>query len=122
MNFIRLLPVIISLLFMAAHFFRAGLLPVAAIISVAPFLLLVHHRLVVRIIQTLLAIGSIEWIMTLSRLVSMRQAMGMPWIRLALILGAVSMIAFGSIFMFRLKSLRARYKLDMSSELQKDQS
>lgn len=122
MNFIRLLPVIISLLFMAAHFYRAGLLPVAAIVSVAPFLLFVHHRLVVRIIQTLLAIGSIEWIMTLSRLVSMRQAMGMPWIRLALILGAVSMITFGSVFMFRLKSLRIRYKIDVSNVLRKDQT
>jgi hypothetical protein len=107
---------------MTAHFYRAGLLPVAAIVLVAPFLLLVHHRLVVRLIQTLLAIGSIEWIITLSRLVSMRQALGMPWIRLALILGAVSMITFGSVFMFRLKYLRIRYKIDVGNVLRKDQT
>ncbi|RJR19805.1 MAG: hypothetical protein C4581_04355 [Nitrospiraceae bacterium] len=121
MNFIKLLPVIISLLFMAAHFYRAGLIPVVVIIMFAPFLLFVPHRLIVRIIQALLAISSIEWLITISRLVSMRQEMGMPWIRLALILGVVAIITFGSIFVFRLKSLRIRYKLDSSKELHKDQ-
>jgi len=120
MNLIKLLPVIISLFLMGAHFYRAGLMPAAVIVSVVPILLFVPHRWVVRIIQALLGIGSIEWIITLSRLVSRRQALGMPWIRLALILGSVSMIAFGSIFMFRLKSLRTRYKLDVTHERMKD--
>lgn len=122
MNFIKLLPVIISLLFMAAHFYRAGLIPVVVIIMFAPFLLFVPHRLIARIIQALLAISSIEWLITISRLVSMRQEMGMPWIRLALILGVVAIITFGSIFVFRLKSLRIRYKLDSNKELHKDQT
>ena len=120
MNFIKLLPVIISLFLMGAHFYRAGLVPVAVIVSVVPFFLFVPHRWVVRIIQTLLAIGSIEWLITMLSLVSRRQAMGMPWIRLAFILGSVAMIAFGSIFMFRLKSLRTRYKLDMSNQPRND--
>jgi len=122
MNFIKLLPAIISLLFMAAHFYRAGLIPVALIVLFAPLLLLVPHRRIVRVIQVLLALSGIEWIMTLSRLVSMRQAMGMPWIRLALILGAVAIMTFGSIFMFRLESLRIRYKLDRRKELPQDQN
>lgn len=121
-NFIKLLPVIVSLLLMAAHFYRAGLLPVTAIVLVVTCMLFVPHGWVVRIIQALLAAGSIEWFITLSKLVSMRQAMNMPWIRLVLILGSVSIFTFGSIFMFRMKSLRTRYRLDVSNEIKKDQS
>ncbi len=120
MNLIKLLPVIVSLLLMAAHFYRAGLLPVAALVLVVPCMLFVPQRWVVRTIQALLVVGSIKWIVTLLKLVSMRQAMNMPWIRLALILGSVSMITFGSIFIFRLKSLRVRYKLDLNDDSRND--
>ncbi|MEW6601783.1 MAG: hypothetical protein AB1499_12500 [Nitrospirota bacterium] len=115
MNFIKLLPVFFSLLLMTAHFYRGGSLPLTVTVLTGLLLLIVPRRWVARMIQAMLAIGGIEWIVTMYRLVSIREAAGMPWIRLAVILGAVSMITFGSIFIFRLKSLRIRYKLDNES-------
>jgi hypothetical protein len=59
-----------------------------------------------------LFVGGMEWIRTAVNLVMIRQSMNMPWVRLAFILGCISLLSFGSIFLFRLKSLRKRYVYD----------
>ena len=51
MNFIKLLPVIISIAFLSAHYYRAGFLPLVIIISLSLLVLLVRQSWAVRVIQ-----------------------------------------------------------------------
>ena len=111
MNFIRLLPVILSLLLLGAHFFRAGMIVLVLLAIVILFMLLIRKPWVARLVQSVLIIGGIEWIRILLVLAKMRQAAGAPWERLALILGGVAIFTVCSALVFRFKSLRERYKL-----------
>jgi hypothetical protein len=55
-----------------------------------PIFLFVKQQWATRLLQLCLVLGAVEWLRTASIFVSIRQDMGMPWIRLALILGGVS--------------------------------
>jgi hypothetical protein len=79
-------------------------------IPASAFLLFVRTQWAARIVQGILVLGGIEWIRTLVVLAMLRQDMGRPWIRLAVILGAVAVMTISSALVFRLKSLRERYK------------
>jgi hypothetical protein len=111
MNIVRLLPVIASFLLLGAHFLRVGYLPLVLLSVAAPFLLFVRRRWVVRLVQTMLILGGIEWVRTLLVLSSSRRAVGEPWSRLAVILCLVAIVTFLSAFVFRARSLRARYTI-----------
>ena len=111
MNFISLLPVILSLLLLGAHFFRAGMIVLVLLAIVILFMLLIRKPWVARLVQSVLIIGGIEWIRILLVLAKMRQAAGAPWERLALILGGMALFTVCSALVFRFKSLRERYKL-----------
>ncbi len=114
MNVIRLLPVILSFLLLAAHLLRSGLIPIAALALLLPALLLVKHRWVARFIQIALVLGALEWLTTLLYLVALRQEAGQPWARLAIILGTVAAFTGFSAFIFCCNSLKVRYKLTNS--------
>jgi general stress protein CsbA len=110
MNFVRLLPVILSLLVLAAHFYRAGNLILVVLIAASPLLLLIRASWIVRLIQVELLLGGIEWIRTAIKLVHIRQAHNLPWERLAIILGSVAAFTVFSSLVFNLKTLKTRYK------------
>lgn len=112
MNFLRLIPVILSIMLLGAHYYRAGFIPLVVIILASLFLLFIRQTWVVRVIQVELIIGGIEWFRTTFNLVMIRQSMNMPWIRLAVILGGVALLAFCSLLVFRSESLKKRYNLD----------
>jgi hypothetical protein len=59
------------------------------------------------VVQVGLVAGAVEWLLTLWRLVEMRQAMGQPYARLAAILAAVALFTALSALSFR---PRARYR------------
>jgi hypothetical protein len=109
MTFLALLPVGLSLLVLAAHFYRAGnsLLFGGALLVL--MLTAVPARWAARTIQAVLLVGTAEWIRTAARLVAQREAEGRPHIRLAIILGGVALASALSALLFRTRSLRARY-------------
>ena len=115
MNFVRVLPVVFSMWLLAAHFFRAGSIWLAAISIVLPLSLVVRNRWVARILQAALVLGAIEWIRTLVVFAYARAASGQPWTRLAIILGAVALATLLSAAVFRSASLRDRYRLRSDS-------
>jgi hypothetical protein len=117
MNFIRLLPVLLSLLFLAAHFYRSGIYFLVVIILLSPFILMIRRQWAVRVIQLELIAGGIEWIRTLFKLVHIRQMYGVPWGRLSLILGGIAVFTFCSVMVFKSRSLRKRYCAGRSSSL-----
>ena len=84
--------VVLSAVLLAAHFSRAGLLPLAVAALLLPLLLLPRGAVVARVLQVALALGALEWLLTLAELVSDRRAAGRPFVRLAAILGSVALV------------------------------
>jgi hypothetical protein len=111
MNILRLLPVLVSFLVLAAHFLRSGNVAVVALCLALPLVLLVRRPWAARVVQLALLLGGLEWIRTLVALASHRQAMGEAWIRMAVILGAVGLVTLLSALVFRARALRERYRL-----------
>ena len=109
MNFFKLIPAILSFLLLGAHFYRAGLLLFAVLALILPILLFIKQKWVVRLSQVLLVIGALEWVCTLLKIVDIRQTMGMPWVRLAVILGSVALFTALSALIFQSRSLKERY-------------
>ena len=111
MTIVGLLPVILSALVLAAHFFRAGD-PVGVAASLAGLaLLLVPRAWAARAVQIGLAIGAAEWVRTLVVFTAQRRALGEPWGRLVVILGAVALFTLLSATVFYSERLRRRYGL-----------
>ena len=104
MNVIRSIPAFLSFLLMAAHFHRAEA-PLLVMISLLSTCLLFFNRpWSIRIVQLLLFLSSIEWFITILHLVQLRQEAGLPWIRLAIILGSVLLFTLVSAFVFGQRS------------------
>ena len=80
----------LALLLLAAHFVHAGLMPLASIGLMLIGLLFVRRPWASRVVQVVLLIGAIEWVLTTVGLAQMRARHGEPYLRLALILGAVT--------------------------------
>jgi len=111
MNFVRLIPVFFSFLLIAAHFQRAGSTTLAIVCLLAPGLLFFTRPWSIRILQVLMLMAAIEWARTLFYLVQIRQDAGMPWMRLAIIIGAVALFTAASTLIFRNKSIKKKYNL-----------
>ncbi len=111
MNLFRLLPVIFSMLMLGAHFYRAGHLLLAGGVMLSLGLLCIRRPLLAWLMQGLLVAGAVEWLFTAVRLVMFRQAQGLPWLRLAVILGLVALCTLLSALVFRTSGLKARYNL-----------
>ncbi len=114
MNVVRLLPVFLSALLIAAHFLRGGSLIFVCSSLAFPLLLLFPERWAARIVQLCLILASLVWVLVLYTLVQQRIAVGLPWIRLAAIIGAVAIFTGSSAAVFFWKPLKVRYKLDKS--------
>ena len=111
MNFVRLLPVLLSFLLLGAHFLRAGYPWLAYACVALPLLLWMRRSWVARVLQVLLLAGGLEWLRSTIVLVSARRTAGESWTRMALILGAVVAFTLASTLVFRSRGLRKRYGL-----------
>ena len=111
MLFVRLLLPFLALLLLAAHFYRAGLLPLAVLSVALTALLAVPRPWAARTLQVALVLGALEWLRTLAVFAAMRVAAGQPVLRLALILGAVAALMLLAAWMFQHRALRARFRI-----------
>jgi hypothetical protein len=114
-TFLRLLPVFLSALVLAAHFLRGGRLLGVAICLAALLILLVRESWAARSMQVLLVLGSLEWIRTTLALVAERRSLGAPWIRMAAILAGVALFTAASALVFQGTRLKRRYSLSSAS-------
>jgi len=109
MNFLWLLPVFISFLLMAAHLVRAGQMVMACVLLALLLLLVLKKNWVPWVIQLTLLLGAVEWLRTLFSVAQIRIELGMPWTRMAIILGAVALFTALSCLVFRGEALRSRF-------------
>jgi len=110
MNLVRLTPVFLSVLLLGAHLFRAGQSVLVLLTLIVPLVLFVRRPWAVRIVQIELIIGAIEWIRTTFILAMARESLGLPWSRLVVILGSVTLLTLFSVLVFESDSLRNRYE------------
>jgi hypothetical protein len=124
MVLLYLLPVVLSLLLIAAHFLRHGNLVLVGVAMTAPLLLLIPRWWAARIVQTLLLVAAVQWLRTMVVLVDVREAMNQPWGRMVAILGVVMLFTLASGLMFHLPRLRRRYfqRPRVRGELASDES
>lgn len=106
MIFLRLLPVLISFLLMAAHFVRAGQMGIVIALLALLLLLALRKAWVPWIIQLVLLLGTVEWVRTLIAVAQVRIEFDMLWMRMAIILGAVALFTALSCLVFRSEVLR----------------
>ncbi|MDH3349124.1 MAG: hypothetical protein OEM02_13625 [Desulfobulbaceae bacterium] len=109
--FLLLLPIVLSVLAIGAHFFRSGNHVVLLLCFNVLFCLFFRHPLVARGTQLALILATVEWIRTLVILVTDRADHGEDWVRVAFILGGVSLFTIASSCLFMTKHLRERYGL-----------
>ena len=110
MTALQLLPVVLSLIVLGAHFLRAGS-PILVLIVLVLALLGVRRTWAARVVQVTLVLGAIEWCRTLSSLVVERAHTGQPVGRLIAILGSVALVTLLSALLFRTRTLRRVYNL-----------
>ncbi len=106
----QLSPVVLSLFLLAAHFLRAGIIPLALLLIFFPLGLLIRKAIVPRLFQVVLILGAIEWVRTGWVAVTIREQYGQPWTRLAVILGVVAGITLASTMVFFSATLKNRYQ------------
>lgn len=92
-NALRLLPALLSALALGAHLLRGGHAGLGLAVALLPVLLLARRRWAAAVLQATLALGALEWLRTLWVLADLRRAQHLPWLRMALILGAVAALA-----------------------------
>jgi hypothetical protein len=97
----------VALLLLAAHLLHGGLLPLAVLAVLLIGLLWVRRPWAARVVQAVLLLAAVEWVLTAAGLANMRMRHGEPYLRLALILGAVTAFTLLAAWVFQRPALRA---------------
>jgi len=87
---LRSIPAVLALLLLAAHFYRASSLVLAVLCVAATALAFTGPAWAVAVLRTMLAAGSVLWVVTAWQIARARLSSGMPYLRLLAILGAVA--------------------------------
>ena len=110
MTAFAVVPAAFATVLLAAHFLRAGWLPlVVALVAMIPFLGL-RRAWVPRLFQVVLGVGALEWLWTLLELREARMAVDEPHARLVVILGCVAVFSLLSAALFELPPVRRFYR------------
>ena len=109
------LAVGLAALLLAAHFFRSGSIGLVAVCLLAPLLLFSRRRWVVHVASVMLAAGAGIWVHTIIKIANARIAHGLPWLRLAVILGVVAALTGAAGLAVRGRTARERGSLQTSS-------
>jgi len=111
MLFLQLVPVILSLVVLAAHFSRHDQ-PLLMVLSVALMGLLAVPRFwAARLLQVVLLLGAAEWVRTLVVLARTRVEQGESATRMVIILTVVAILTAASALVFHTRRARARFRV-----------
>lgn len=105
----------LALLLLAAHLLHSGALPLAALAILLVGLLAVPRPWAARTLQVVLAVAAIEWILTTVGLAQQRLRIDEPYVRLAVILGSVTLFTAFAAVAFQHRVLRAYFRMSAKS-------
>ena len=107
---LRFVLMVLCLLVLGAHLFRARLfLFVLPCILALPFVF-IPRRWTIWPVQALLLFGCLEWVATLITGVQERIHLGRPWLRMALIIGGVAALTVACFLFPFFGRMRAYYR------------
>lgn len=109
MRFLLLSPTVLSVLIFCAHLFRNGLLLLIPPLLISLGLLFYRSGAVARFFQLLLLVISGVWVFTAFKIAVERMDRGEAWLRMALILGGVSLFALFAAALWESNTLLRRY-------------
>jgi hypothetical protein len=115
MGMLYLILPVAAFLLLAAHFYRSENLLLALVCLVAVFLVFVRRPWAAYAMQILLVLGAVEWLRSTVSLVLSRSAAGGPFLRLAIILGSVTLFTALSALVFRTRRLRDHFGVGAAS-------
>ena len=101
----------LAFLVLGAHFFRAGNLVFAAAYLLLLPLLAVPRRWAALLLKAGLVAGVVIWIRATTSFAGIRVAAGQPWIRLAFILGGVTLGTAACLLVFRSERVKRFFGL-----------
>lgn len=107
---IRLIPLVISWIVLAAHFLRYGNLVIVVLCLAVPLSLLIPKRVILNTVQWLTFGGVLLWIKIGIDLVTIRLAVQGDYSRLMIILSIVALFTLGSGLLLYHKSFRRLYR------------
>ncbi|MEZ6191472.1 MAG: hypothetical protein R3C45_09310 [Phycisphaerales bacterium] len=110
MTIALLIPALLSFVLLGAHFLHHGSMTLMAAALATPLMLLVRRWWAARIVQAVLWVAALEWLRTGWVLAGQRMDAGAPWLRMAVILGAVALWTLGSALLLETPRLRRRYR------------
>jgi len=102
----------LALLLLAAHFFRAGLVPFAGFSAALIVLLFVRAPWSARVLQVALAVGTLEWLRTAWVFAAARAAADQPYARLLVIIGAVAALTALAAWTIGHRTGRRHFRID----------
>jgi len=111
MNTLLLTAPGLSFALLCAHFYRAGSWSMVLACGLLIAAMAWPRAWVARAVQACLLAGAVEWAWTTVGNVGQRIAFGQPWLRMALILSAVTLLTAASALVFRHPGLRRRFGL-----------
>ena len=109
--FLNYFPIVFCFILMSAHLSRANMIVLVVLSLIFPFILLWKSKISARTIQIILVLFGLEWLRTLIYYARIRIENGEDWLRLALILGAVAILNFTAILIYRSRYMIERYDL-----------
>lgn len=112
MTFVLLLPTVLSLLLLAAHFLRSANVVLVSVCLLFLVLLFIRRAWSARTMQAILLLAAIEWFFTAYAIAQKNQEEGRPWLRAAVIVISVAILNLVSAALFRTRRLKSRYRLD----------
>jgi hypothetical protein len=119
MLLLQLLPVILSLAVLAAHFSRHGHTMLVFLSLALAGLLVVPRRWAARLVQAALLLGVAEWVRTMIVLTRIRAEQGVPGTRMVIILAVVAILTAASMLVFETRRARARFRPSVSTSTKK---
>ena len=112
MTFVLLLPTVLSLLLLAAHFLRSANLAMVSTCLLFLVLLFIKRSWLARTMQVVLILAALEWLFTACIIAQQRQEEGRPWLRAAVIVISVAGLNLVSAMLFQTRRLARRYKIN----------
>ncbi len=106
----RYIPLTLAPLLLAAHFLRSGNYGLAAACAFLPLVLFIKRAWVPIVGQGLTLAGTLVWVNTAASLVSVRRMIGESWVRLAIIMGVVTLFTAATALIYRSAKMQSKYQ------------
>jgi hypothetical protein len=106
---LRLIPLVIASLLLAAHFIRDGNIGLVLAAVLVPALLFIKKRWSLMLVQLSAYAAAGVWVYTLIQLVQQRMILARPWTGAVMILGSVALFTTFAGLMLSSPSIKKQY-------------